>query len=60
MFRKTKGAKRHVFRLTEKPFRNLKPGRYLVMVRVGRSRSSLGPATTRQITLRRGSPKHAR
>ena len=60
VFRKTKGAKRYVFRLTEKPFRNLKPGRYLVMVRVGKSRTSLGPATTRQITITRGGSKNAR
>jgi Ca2+-binding RTX toxin-like protein len=49
VYRKTTAAKRYVFRLTEKPFRHLKSGRYLVQVRVGRSRTALGPATSRQI-----------
>ena len=35
VYRKAPKAKRYVFRLTEKPFRHLKPGRYLVQVRVG-------------------------
>src|SRR4051794_4972796 len=46
VYRKTTTAKRYVFRLTEKPFRHLKPGRYLVQVRVGSSPTALGPATT--------------
>jgi hypothetical protein len=50
-YRKTTAAKRYVFRLTEKPFRHLKSGSYLVQVRVGRSRTALGPATSRQIRL---------
>jgi hypothetical protein len=40
-----------VFRLTEKPFRHLKPGRYVIQVRVGPSRTALGPATSRQIRI---------
>ena len=38
VYRKAPKAKRYVFRLTDKPFRHLKPGRYLVQVRVGASR----------------------
>ena len=53
VYRKTPKAKRYVFRLTEKPFRHLKPGRYLVQVRVGASRTALGPAASRQLTIRR-------
>jgi hypothetical protein len=52
VYRKTNAAKRYVFRLTEKPFRHLKPGRYLVSVRVGSSRTALGPATTREIRVK--------
>src|SRR4051794_1803093 len=51
-YRKTSATKRYVFRLTEKPFRHLKPGRYLVSVRVGSSRTALGPATTREIRIK--------
>ena len=54
VYRRTPKAKRYVFRLTEKPFRHLKPGRYLVQVRVGTSRTALGPAASRQLTIRRG------
>jgi Ca2+-binding RTX toxin-like protein len=52
VYRNTTVAKRYVFRLTEKPFRHLKPGRYLVSVRVGPSRTALGPATTREIQVK--------
>ena len=60
VYRKTPKAKRYVFRLTEKPFRHLKPGRYLVQVRVGPSRTALGPAASRQITIRRARSHSAR
>jgi Ca2+-binding RTX toxin-like protein len=60
VYRKTTKAKRYVFRLTEKPFRSLKPGRYMVQVRVGASRTALGPATSRQVTVKRSRSKIAR
>jgi hypothetical protein len=60
VFRKAPTAKRYVFRLTEKPFRHLKPGRYLIEVRVGASRTALGPATSRQVTITRTRSKIAR
>jgi Ca2+-binding RTX toxin-like protein len=60
VYRTTTTAKRYVFRLTEKPFRNLKPGRYLVQIRVGASRTALGPATSRQVTVTRSRSKPAR
>jgi Ca2+-binding RTX toxin-like protein len=60
VFRNTSKAKRYVFRLTEKPLRRLKPGRYLVEVRVGTSPKALGPATHRTITVRRGRTTIAR
>jgi hypothetical protein len=52
VYRRTTKARRYVFRLTEKPFRHLKAGRYLVQVRVGPSRAALGPATSREILIR--------
>jgi Ca2+-binding RTX toxin-like protein len=60
VYRKTTKAKRYVFRLTEKRFRNLKPGRYLIQVRVGSSRTSLGPAMSRQIMITGTRSKTAR
>jgi Ca2+-binding RTX toxin-like protein len=60
VYRKASKAKRYVFRLTEKPFRHLKPGRYLVQVRVGTSRTALGPATSRQLTIRKARSHTAR
>jgi len=60
VYRKTTKAKRYVFRLTEKPFRHLKPGRYLVQVRVGTSRTTLGPAASRQHTIRKARSHSAR
>src|SRR5205085_339212 len=52
VYRKVGKAKRYVFRLTERKLRNLAPGRYLVEVRVGASRLSLGPAKSRLVTIR--------
>ncbi len=60
VYRKAPKAKRYVFRLTEKPFRHLKPGRYLVQVRVGASRTALGPAASRQLTIRKVRSNSAR
>ena len=60
VYRRTPKARRYVFRLTEKPFRHLTPGRYLIQVRVGTSRTALGPAASRQITIRRGRSASAR
>ena len=60
VLRKTTTAKRYVFRLTGKHFRHLKPGRYLVQVRVGASRTTLGPAVTREVTVARTRSKIAR
>ena len=60
VYRKVGKAKRYVFRLTERKLRNLKPGRYLVEVRVGASRQSLGPAKGRTVTIRRGRATSAR
>ena len=60
VYRRTPKAKRYVFRLTEKPFRHLKPGRYLIQVRVGTSRTALGPAASRQLTIRKAGSHTAR
>jgi len=60
VYRKAPEAKRYVFRLTEKPFRHLKPGRYLVQVRVGPSRTALGPAASRPLTIGKARSKTAR
>jgi Ca2+-binding RTX toxin-like protein len=58
-FRTISRGKRYVLRLTEKPLRSLKPGRYLIEIRVGTSRQALGPATSRVITIRRRKAKVA-
>ena len=57
VYRKTPKAKRYTIRLTEKQLRNLKPGRYVVEVRVGKSRTSLGPAKVRTITVKKAKAK---
>jgi Ca2+-binding RTX toxin-like protein len=54
VYRKVEGGRRQTFRLTEKPLRRLKAGRYVVEVRAGTSRTDLGPATTRTIRIKRG------
>jgi hypothetical protein len=54
VFRTAPKAQRYVFRLTEKPLRHLKPGRYAVEVRVGASRKALGAPSVRTITVRKG------
>ncbi|MEA2246721.1 MAG: hypothetical protein QOH46_1250, partial [Solirubrobacteraceae bacterium] len=53
VFRKAPKAQRYVFRLTEKPLRHLKPGRYLVEVRVGATRKALGAPSVRTVTVRK-------
>jgi hypothetical protein len=53
VYRSVTHARRYRFRLTEKRLRSLKPGRYVLEVRVGRTRQSLGPATARTITVRK-------
>ena len=40
-------------RLRGRPFRRLRPGRYVVDVRVGRGRVGLGPAATTRLTVTR-------
>jgi hypothetical protein len=52
VFRTAPRANRYRFRLTEHALRNLKPGRYEVVVRVGPSRSELGRPVTRAIVHR--------
>jgi Ca2+-binding RTX toxin-like protein len=52
VFRMAPTAKRYTFRLTEPSLRNLKPGRYVIVVRVGPSRSKLGRPVTRTIVRR--------
>jgi Ca2+-binding RTX toxin-like protein len=59
VYRSTPKAKRYTFRLTEKALRHLKPGRYQVEVRVGPSRTKLGPAMTRTVTVSSTSGKLA-
>jgi hypothetical protein len=54
VYRKVEGGRRYTFRLTEKPLRHLEAGRYVVEVRVGTSRTDLGPATTRTIRIKKG------
>jgi hypothetical protein len=53
VYRNTPTAKRYTFRLTEPKLRHLKPGRYRIEVRAGRTRTSLGPATARTLTIKR-------
>jgi Ca2+-binding RTX toxin-like protein len=60
VFRTVSQGRRVTFRLTEKPLRNLRAGRYRVEVRVGRSRGDLGPATTREVTVRSSRATSAR
>lgn len=43
---------RQTFRLTERRLRRLPPGRYLVELRAGRSRTALGPSASRTVRVR--------
>lgn len=52
VFKRTSAAKRYVFRLNSGKLRRLAVGRYRVEVSVGRSRSDLGPATSRTVRIR--------
>jgi Ca2+-binding RTX toxin-like protein len=58
VYRKVTKAGRHTFRLTRKELRSLKPGRYQVVVRVGTSRQTLGPARTQILTVAKGKVKN--
>jgi hypothetical protein len=59
VYRNTPKAKRYKIRLTQKELRKLKPGRYVVEVRVGKSRTSLGPAKVRTITVKKAKAKRS-
>jgi hypothetical protein len=52
VYRATPKAKTYRFRLKERKLRTLKPGRYVVEIRAGKSRTSLGTASTRTIVVR--------
>ena len=52
VYRAAPTARRYRFRLTERKLRALKPGRYLIEVRVGKSRTELGPVTKRILTVK--------
>jgi hypothetical protein len=52
VYRATPKAKTYRFRLKERALRTLKPGRYVVEVRAGSSRTRLGAASTRTIVVR--------
>jgi hypothetical protein len=52
VYRATTKAKTYRFRLKERKLRGLKPGRYVIEVRAGKSRTSLGTASTRTIVVR--------
>jgi hypothetical protein len=60
VYRNTPAAKRYTFRLTEGKLRHLKPGRYRIEVRAGRTRTSLGPATVRTLRITKGAVKRRR
>jgi hypothetical protein len=52
VYRATPKAKTYRFRLKARKLRSLKPGRYVVEIRAGKSRTSLGAASTRTIAVR--------
>ena len=52
VFRSTPNAKTYRFRLKERKLRGLKPGRYVVEIRAGKSRTNLGVPVTRTIVIR--------
>jgi len=52
VYRATPKAKTYRFKLKERKLRGLKPGRYVVEIRAGKSRTSLGAASTRTIVVR--------
>ncbi|MCW2928696.1 MAG: heme peroxidase [Thermoleophilia bacterium] len=60
VLRTTPKGKRYSFRLTEGKLRSLRPGRYLLSLRVGADRSHLGPATTRSVVVKAGKGTGAR
>jgi hypothetical protein len=58
-YRSVPGGGRRSFRLTERALRRLKPGRYVVEIRAGASRTSLGAPATRAVTLKRAKSRRA-
>jgi hypothetical protein len=60
VFRATPTAKRYKFRLTEKQLRHPRPGRYLLEVRTGPSRTELGPPADWTFTVRNANTKSRR
>jgi hypothetical protein len=52
VYRATPKAKTYRFKLRERKLRGLKPGRYVVEIRAGKSRTRLGAASTRTIVVR--------
>jgi hypothetical protein len=60
VYRKAKGGKRNTFRLTERRLRHLRPGRYVVSVRAGRTRASLGKAVDHVLTVRPAAARKGR
>jgi hypothetical protein len=60
VYRNTPAPKRYTFRLTEGKLRHLKPGRYRIEVRAGRTRASLGPATARTLRITKRAVKRRR
>jgi hypothetical protein len=53
VFRATPKAKTYRFWLKDRKLRGLKPGRYVVEIRAGKSRTNLGIPVTRTIVVRR-------
>jgi hypothetical protein len=60
VYRKATGGKRNTFRLTERKLRHLPPGRYLVSVRAGKTRASLGKAVNHVLTVRPAAARKGR
>ena len=54
VFRKAKRSGRQTFALRSGKLARLRNGRYRIEVRAGASRSDLGPATNRLVTVRKG------
>jgi hypothetical protein len=58
VYRKAKGGRRNTFHLTEAKLRRLRPGRYLIQVRAGATRTSLGRAVGHTLTVRARTKRH--
>lgn len=57
VYRNTPKPRRYTFRLTEPKLRHLAAGRYLVELRAGKTRKSLGPAVSRKATITKAAVK---